>query len=238
MALEMVKQVEKTYQYELNNDRVFITASSWNSLKEGLLAGHSLKFALEQMAKEYLDNNERALEITKTIPLNPIAINDLKTKGSCKFALTEKMFDLDFPGHYCRKIKSIRITIRAEVAPYQDIHATLQQTGNRVVLKPDIEAIKSLLGESDESNESIRVNWKTGQQIAISKGNQADSGLFELNFNDERYLPFEGTGAVSDWILELPNAKKVSDVIIHLDYTAFNGGKELSNKVKALPKLK
>ncbi len=238
MALEMVKQVEKTYQYELNNDRVFVTASSWNSLKEGLLAGHSLKFALEQMAKEYLDNNERALEITKTIPLSPIAINDLKTKGSCKFALTEKMFDLDFPGHYCRKIKSIRITIRAEVAPYQDIHATLQQTGNRVVLKPDIEAIKSLLGESDESNESIRVNWKTGQQIAISKGNQADSGLFELNFNDERYLPFEGTGAVSDWILELQNTEKVSDVIIHLDYTAFNGGKELSNKVKALPKLK
>ncbi len=68
------------------------------------------------------------------------------------------MFDLDFPGHYCRKIKSIRITIRAEGAPYQDIHATLQQTGNRVVLKPDIEAIKSLLGENDESNESIRVN--------------------------------------------------------------------------------
>ncbi|WP_264723604.1 Tc toxin subunit A-related protein [Wolbachia endosymbiont (group A) of Cheilosia soror] len=239
MALEMVKQVEKTYQYELNNDRVFITASSWNSLKEGLLAGHSLKFALEQMTKEYLDNNERALEITKTMPLSPIAINDLKTKGSCKFALTEKTFDLDFPGHYCRKIKSIRITIRAEVAPYyQDIHATLQQTGNRVVLKPDIEAIKSLLGENDESNESIRVNWKTGQQIAISKGNQAESGLFELNFNDERYLPFEGTGAVSDWILKLRNATKVSDVIVHLDYTAFDGGKELCDKVKALPKLK
>lgn len=235
MALEMVKQVEKTYQYELNNDRVFITVSSWNSLKEGLLAGYSLKFALEQMAKEYLDNNERALEITKTIPLNPIAINDLKTKGSCKFSLTEKMFDLDFPGHYCRKIKNIRITIKAA---HEDIHATLQQTSNRVVLKPDIEAIKSLLGESDESNESIRVNWKTGQQIAISKGNQADSGLFELNFNDERYLPFEGTGAVSDWILKLRNATKVSDVIVHLDYTAFDGGEELCDKVKALPKLK
>ncbi|WP_265027169.1 Tc toxin subunit A-related protein [Wolbachia endosymbiont (group A) of Bombylius major] len=240
MALEMVKQVEKTYQYELNNDRVFVTASSWNSLKEGLLAGHSLKFALEQMAKEYLDNNERALEITKTIPLSPIAINELKTQGSCKFALTEKMFDLDFPGHYCRKIKSIRITIKAEVAPYQDIHATLQQTANRVVLKPEIEAIRSLLDENNElsDNQSLRVNCNTNQQIAISKGNQEDSGLFELNFNDERYLPFEGTGAVSDWILELQNTEKVSDVIIHLDYTAFNGGKELSNKVKALPKLK
>ncbi len=150
------------------------------------------------------------------------------------------MFDLDFPGHYCRKIKSIRITIKAEVAPYQDIHATLQQTANRVVLKPEIEAIRSLLDENNElsDNQSLRVNCNTNQQIAISKGNQEDSGLFELNFNDERYLPFEGTGAVSDWILELQNTEKVSDVIIHLDYTAFNGGKELSNKVKALPKLK
>jgi hypothetical protein len=40
------------------------------------------------------------------------------------------------------------------------------------------------------------------QSIATSSG-QADSGLFELNFRDERYLPFEGAGAISRWRLEL-----------------------------------
>jgi len=31
-----------------------------------------------------------------------------------------------------------------------------------------------------------------------------DSGLFNLDFRDERYLPFEGTGAVSSWTFSLP----------------------------------
>jgi Tc toxin complex TcA C-terminal TcB-binding domain len=32
---------------------------------------------------------------------------------------------------------------------------------------------------------------------------QNDSGVFELSFRDERYLPFEGAGVISDWSLEL-----------------------------------
>jgi Tc toxin complex TcA C-terminal TcB-binding domain len=34
------------------------------------------------------------------------------------------------------------------------------------------------------------------QSIATSSA-QNDSGMFELNFRDERYLPFEGAGAIS-----------------------------------------
>jgi hypothetical protein len=51
-----------------------------------------------------------------------------------------------------------------------------------------------------------------------------DSGAFELDFNDERYLPFENTGAVSTWLLEMPPATNpidfdtISDVVIHLKY--------------------
>jgi len=33
---------------------------------------------------------------------------------------------------------------------------------------------------------------------------QNDSGLFETNLRDERYLPFENSGVVSEWQLELP----------------------------------
>ncbi|MDR0773096.1 MAG: hypothetical protein LBE46_02055 [Wolbachia pipientis] len=248
IALEIAKQAEKTYQYELNNNKSFITNSSWNSLKEGLLAGSVLKLALEQMAKDYHDKNERTFEINKVVSLgqiDPIALHDLKTKGSCEFALTERLFDLDFPGHYCRKIKNIKITIPAVVGPYENIHASLQQTSNKVVLKPNIDAIKYLLGESGSSqpeNDVLRENWQQNQEIALSRGDQ-DSGLFELNFNDERYLPFEGTGVVSCWELSLPKAtnrfdiNKISDVIIHIDYTAFNDGR-LAEEVKKLSKLK
>ncbi|HCN84891.1 MAG TPA: hypothetical protein DIT07_14930, partial [Sphingobacteriaceae bacterium] len=52
--------------------------------------------------------------------------------------------------------------------------------------------------------------------------------MFELNFRDERYLPFEGAGAISEWKIELTEAEElrqfdyysISDVILHMSYTA------------------
>ena len=41
------------------------------------------------------------------------------------------------------------------------------------------------------------------EAIATSTG-QNDAGLFTLDFNDQRYLPFEYAGAVSRWRIELP----------------------------------
>jgi hypothetical protein len=53
--------------------------------------------------------------------------------------------------------------------------------------------------------------------------------MFETNLHDERFLPFEGAGAVSTWSLELPNAFRpfdymtISDVLLHVRYTARQG---------------
>lgn len=58
--------------------------------------------------------------------------------------------------------------------------------------------------------------------------------MFEVNFRDERYLPFEGNGAISSWQINLPqecNAfdfETISDVIIRLNYTAREGGSQLN----------
>jgi hypothetical protein len=54
--------------------------------------------------------------------------------------------------------------------------------------------------------------------------------LFETNPRDERYLPFEGAGAVSEWQIELPAGFRqfdydtISDVVQHLRHTAREGG--------------
>jgi hypothetical protein len=70
------------------------------------------------------------------------------------------------------------------------------------------------------------------EAIATSSG-QNDPGLFELNFRDERYLPFEFEGAVSRWRVELPpennyfDMDTLSDVVLHLNYTAREGGEVL-----------
>ena len=71
---------------------------------------------------------------------------------------------------------------------------------------------------------------------AIAASNaQNDSGVFELSFRDERYLPFEGAGVISQWSLELfsdlANSdfgkplrqfdyNSIADAILHVKYTA------------------
>jgi hypothetical protein len=69
----------------------------------------------------------------------------------------------------------------------------------------------------------------------VTSSVQNDSGLFETNLRDERYLPFENSGVVSEWRLELPadpskgdpaqfDYNTISDVILHMRYTAREGG--------------
>ena len=88
---------------------------------------------------------------------------------------------------------------------------------------------RQLRGAARYRRRSIRVQLQSIQSVATSSG-QNDSGLFELNFRDERYLPFEGAGAVSRWRFELPrdtnvfDFETISDVVLHLRYTAREGG--------------
>jgi Tc toxin complex TcA C-terminal TcB-binding domain len=54
-----------------------------------------------------------------------------------------------------------------------------------------------------------------------------------------RYLPFEGSGAISEWQLELPvtvaqfDPDTIADVVLHLRYTAREGGKPLRDAAVA-----
>jgi hypothetical protein len=65
--------------------------------------------------------------------------------------------------------------------------------------------------------------------MATSTG-QNDVGLHDINLRDERWLPFEGQGAVSTWSLVLDprdnsfDVSTVTDVILHVRYTARAGG--------------
>jgi len=80
-----------------------------------------------------------------------------------------------------------------------------------------------------DADERFQTDQIPIQSIAVSHG-QEDSGVFNLNFADERYIPFEGAGAISKWRLELPTAIKqfdyntIGDIILHVKYTALQGG--------------
>lgn len=53
------------------------------------------------------------------------------------------------------------------------------------------------------ADDSRFVEINTPVKAIATSSSQNDNGMFEMNFRDERYLPFEGSGVISDWSLEL-----------------------------------
>ncbi len=222
MAVEMASQTEKAYQFETDDeDTFFIEQNNWDSSKAGLLAGEQLLLQLQQMEQEYLKNNTRKPEITQTFSLAllaPEALIHLKEFGKCTFTIPELAFDLLYPGQYKRLIKSVRLSIPAVVGPYSNVSAKLTFVGGQIKKK-----------ESDANPEDHPISKNTS--ISTSTGVN-DTGMFDFNFRDERYLPFEGGGAVnSQWQLELPatfrafNYDSISDVLLTISYTGKNGNR-------------
>jgi Tc toxin complex TcA C-terminal TcB-binding domain len=85
-------------------------------------------------------------------------------------------------------------------------------------------------------------NVGSSQSIVTSTARE-DSGLFELNLRDERFLPCEGTGAIGRYRIRLARDENqfdvdtVSDVIFHIRYTSRSGGDALRDAAKAaIPK--
>jgi hypothetical protein len=223
LAFQLAKQVEACYQFERREKpSVGISFGSWDGLRKGLLAGESLALDLRRMELEYMKNNVRDSEITKSVSLvslNPAALISLKENGLCTFSLPEALFDLDHPGYYYRRIKSIAITVPCVTGPYTGINAKLTLQSNTIRKEPNF----SDPGIATPDNRAFG-------PVALSIA-QNDTGMFETNLRDERFLPFEGCGvADSKWELAIPKAcnsfdlDTISDVVMKIQYTAVWGG--------------
>ena len=246
LAYDMAKKVEKAYKYELGTETAsFIQYGYWDNSKQGLVAGEKLQVALRQLEKSYLEENRRELELTKSISLallNPLALIELRETGKCYVSLPEGLFDLDFQGHYFRRIKSVSLSIPCIAGPYTTVNCSLRMLNNTVRINTKM-GDEGYQHNHDEGlwidDDRFRTNYVPVTSIATSRG-QNDAGMFEFNFRDERYLPFEGAGGISDWQIELGGANfktgddnevlrqfdysTISDVILHLNYTAREQG--------------
>ena len=247
LALDLARMAQRALQYELRTDTTFVNAGGWDDLRRGLTAGESLMLALDKLESAYVTGTTRSFEITKTISLasiDPVAFLAFIRTGEATFSFDEALFDADFPGHFRRRIKTLSVSIPALVGPYQNVHATLTQTASRVVLRPDPDAVRFLLGEDvSVGANTIEHNVRANQSITISLA-QGDSGLFQVDLDDPLLLPFEQTGAVSNWQLSMPPASNpidlsaIADVIFELSYTALDGGAGFRKEVAGLDPLR
>jgi hypothetical protein len=243
-AFDTARKAEQTMKRELMRPEVdatdYIKFNYWDGGRKGLLSGEALYLDLKRMEMAYHENNKREYELTKHVSLlqvNPISLLQLRTTGSCTVALPEALFDLDCPGHYYRRIKNLSISIPCVTGPYTSVNCTLTLLKSSIRTKPELSG-----GSYERSGtEDIRFSDYYGslQSIVTSSG-QNDSGLFETNLRDERYLPFEGSGVISEWRLQLPadpsknepcqfDYDTISDAILHIRYTAREAGGLLRN---------
>jgi Tc toxin complex TcA C-terminal TcB-binding domain len=125
----MTKRTEAAYRHELGlTDSDFIKFGYWDGLKKGLLAGERLAFDLKRVETAYLEQNSREYEITKHVSLallDPATLISLQQSGACYISLPEALFDLDYPGHYMRRIRSVSLTIPCVTGPYTGVNCTL-----------------------------------------------------------------------------------------------------------------
>lgn len=241
LVLARCMRAQLGYQWETRDTATFIQPGAWDSNHAGLLSGEALLLNLAQMESAYLEWDGRSLEVNRTVSmakemhLDSVAFNAEVNKVLSGTASTLTPHTLamnigtgmliasinlnalaiagDYPdtlvgGSPVRRIKQVSVSLPALLGPYQDIQAVLGYNGN-----------------GNGIHQSC-------MQTAISHGVN-DSGQFQLDFNDSKYLPFEGLpidGAGTDRLtLTFPNVgnngkqkailQSLNDILLHIRYT-------------------
>jgi receptor-binding and translocation channel-forming TcA subunit of Tc toxin/ABC toxin-like protein/neuraminidase-like protein len=232
LAYDLAKKAERCYRHELGIPVTsFIQFGYWDSLRKGLMAGEKLQYDLRRMDASFLDQNRRELELTKHVSLailDPKRILDLRRTGTCTVSLPEELFDLDYQGHYFRRIRNVSLSLPCVAGPYTTVSCTLRLLANRYRVNTTSGNVPNdPYAWAGPNDPRFRAESTPQTSMATSTG-QNDSGMFELNFRDDRYLPFEGSGAISTWQIDLTDDPRlrqfdyetITDVILHVRYTA------------------
>ncbi|MGV1003419.1 MAG: insecticidal toxin protein [Candidatus Nanopelagicales bacterium] len=248
IAFDAAKKAERALQHELGDPALSYLRFGYLDGKEGLLAGERLYLDIKRMQLAQLELNRREYELTKhvsVLQLDPGALLELRATGRCSVSLPEDLFNLDGPGHFFRRIKTVAVSVPCVTGPYSGVNLTLTLTRSSIRTTPVL-GERDYARETDTDDDRFSDNFAPLTSVVASSG-QNDPGLFEAHLRDERYLPFENSGVISTWELALPanpsageptqfDYNTIADVILHLRYTAREGGQAL--RAKAMTDLR
>lgn len=266
-VLSLCLGLEAAWRYEIGDYKrdAFIKTSAWSDSYKGMLAGESLLVDLQEMENAYLLANERRLTIKKSISLKALlsttswvkAMEGLRGAKPLMFEFKASDFDRNYPGHYLRQLKHVSVSFVMQTGATLDgMSAILTQVGNTTLIEPDKKGAEWLYQGGKELPGSIKRNLRAQQQIALSSlvaedglGYNPGEWVYELMFHDGRYLPFEGTGAISQWQLQIPDVEfatslmtnngsdtVVKDIQINLVYTALGADSDFTMVIGELRK--
>ncbi len=188
--------------------------------RKGLTGSARLLKDVVLLEAHAFDTELRKQQLTKTVSLaqfSPVEFQIFRETGKLIFDIPMELFDRDFPGHYLRLIKKVRISLIALVPPVDGIKASLSSSGiSRVVVNNNNNFQEKTIQRSPEI---------VAYTVPLNATGQFD---FELQQQNEMLRPFEGNGVAGSWELELPKPANnfdyntIADALITFDYTAFN----------------
>lgn len=239
LAVSRCLMAERAWHWESgDSSRTFIRGGGWQGTWAGLTCGEGLMLNLAQLEAARMKWSRRTLEVSRTVSLadfyrsekladerfelaaavSAVVSGDKTDAGSLangirledgQLFVTVTLPDLGIAGDYPdtqlgeqRRIKQLSVSLPALMGPYQDVQAVLSYSGGQQ-LPPGC------------------------NQLAISRG-MNDSGMFQPDLNDARWLPFEGVDVNNGSLtLRFPQARgkqqtllqSLSDIILHINYT-------------------
>lgn len=198
--------------------------------RRGLTGSARLLRDIQELEQFAFDTQRQKLELRRTISLArlaPFEFARFRETGVMTFATPLELFDRDFPGHYLRQVKQVRVSVIALVPPAEGIRATLTSSRiSRIVIGGDL-------------FETVRID-RGPEQVALTTAQNA-SGLLDLEPRSELLRPFEGIGVDTLWELRMPRAANpfdfgtIADVLVTIDYTALNSFDYRQQVVRSLP---
>lgn len=242
LALEAVEAAQSGLQWSLASTDNFLSSDPWDSAHRGLMAAENLNLMLDRMEFAYSQKDILRQEIVKEIrlsQLDPEQLQRLRAEGIADITLGEALFDFDFPSHYCRRIKTLELTLApSEEYVFEEIHAVITQTGNKILRLPTTEGLDYMLDGTGDPGDSVWQDWRANQTTSLSRRAKADGAFIEYFGDGEKLQRFEGTGAVSRWQYRLPKATNqfvfstIEDLVLTLRYTALDGGANYQGRVE------
>jgi hypothetical protein len=189
-----------------------------NTDRRGLTGSARLLGDIVQLDGYAFETDRRKLHLTTTLSLAqlaPVEFARFRQTGQLTFDTSSEWFDRQFPGHYLRLIRRVRLSVIALIPPTNGIRATLAQSGPSYVM----------IGGPPFSR--VKLRGGTFDEVALSSP-FSDTGVFELDPQPQLRFPFEGSGLDTRWTLRLPRAanpfdfQTLGDVLMTVEYTALN----------------
>jgi hypothetical protein len=218
LGFERAEQSQSFVQNDYWQSPAELVADRSATNRAGLTGAERLAADITRLDQYAFSTDRRRLNLSQTFSLAqlmPVELLNFRSTGVLSFATPMTLFDADFPGHYLRLIRQVRVSMVALVPPSRGIRATLSSNGISRVTVPCEAGFTDIVLRHDPT------------LVALTSPVNA-TGTFDLDMQAEMLLPFEGSGVDTAWRLELPRAanpfdfSSIADVLITLEYTALS----------------